>query len=230
VLDIASGTGEPALEAAERVGPAGSVLGFDFVAAMLDFAREKAAGRGLRNVEFRVSDGEALDAPKGTFDRATMRWGLMFMPDPQACLTRVHAALKPGGQLALTCWAPPEENPWASVPTAVLRRHLDFPVPPPDAPGLFAFANPERLKMTIAAAGFQDVKVEKVVFTMAAFPTGAELTTYQLELAGPIAAIFAKLPAEKQASVKDEIAREVERVGGVPVKLPGATWLATARA
>jgi SAM-dependent methyltransferase len=230
VLDVASGTGEPALEAAARVGPTGNVLGFDFVAAMLELAREKAASQGLRNVEFRLSDGEALDVSPGTFDVATMRWGLMFMPDPLACLRRVHAALKPGGRLALACWASPEENPWASVPTAVLRRHLDLPVPPPDAPGLFAFADPERLRATIGHAGFQDVTVEKVAFTMAAFPTGAELIAYQLDLVGPIAAIFNKLPAEKRADVTAEMAREVEKVGGVPVKLPGATWLATARA
>jgi SAM-dependent methyltransferase len=230
VLDIASGTGEPALEAAARVGPTGSVLGFDFVAAMLEFAREKAASQGLRNVEFRLSDGEALNAPQGSFDVATMRWGLMFMPDPLACLRRVHAALKPGGRLALTCWASPEENPWASVPMAVLRRHLDIPVPPPNAPGLFAFADRERLRATIAEAGFRDAMVEKIAFTMAAFPTGAELIAYQLDLAGPIAAIFNKLPAEKRADVTAEMAREVEKVGGVPVKLPGVTWLATARA
>ena len=60
VLDIASGTGEPAIPIAERVGPKGHVLGLDFVEDMLAFAREKAAAKRLQNVEFKAVDGEAL--------------------------------------------------------------------------------------------------------------------------------------------------------------------------
>jgi SAM-dependent methyltransferase len=230
VLDIASGTGEPALEAAVRVGSTGSVLGSDFVAEMLDFAREKATKRGLHNVEFRLSDGEALDVPAATFDAATMRFGLMFMPDPVACLTRVRQALKPGGSLTLTCWASPDENPWASLLIDVLRRHIDVPNPPPGTPGLFAFADPERLRATLSGAGFRDVKVEKLSFTMVDFPSGAAFVTYQMDLAGPIAHLFAKVPEEKRAAVKDEMAREAEQTGGIPVRLLGLTWVATAHA
>jgi len=230
VLDVASGTGEPALSAAQRVGPSGSVLGLDFVPEMLDFAREKAEKRGLKNVEFRVSDGEAIDVPAGTFDAATMRFGLMFMPDPHACLSAMHRALKPGGSLAIACWAGPDENPWTSLVGDVLRRHLDVPAPPPGAPGLFAFADPQRLRTALTGAGFHDVKVEPLAFTMADFPTGEAFISYQLDLVGPMAQLFAKLPEAKQAAVKDEMAREVERAGGVPVRLGGVSWIATARA
>jgi enediyne biosynthesis protein CalE5 len=101
VLDVACGTGEPAIPAALRVGPNGRVFATDFVAGMVDFAREKAAAAGLRNIEFRVMDGEQLDLPWATFDAATLRWGLMFMPDPTACLQRIHRALKSGARLAL---------------------------------------------------------------------------------------------------------------------------------
>jgi SAM-dependent methyltransferase len=230
VLDVASGTGEPALEAAARVAPGGSVLGTDFVAEMLDLAREKAAQRGLHNVEFRLSDGELLDVPAASFDAATMRFGLMFMPDPVAALTRMHRALKPGGSVVLAVWAAPDENPWASLLIDVLRRHLDVPAPPPGAPGLFAFADPDRLRATVTAAGFHDVKVEKLSFTMADFPTGKAFVAYQMDLAGPIAQLFAKLPEAKRSAVTDEMAREAEQVGGIPVRLLGLTWIATGHA
>jgi ubiquinone/menaquinone biosynthesis C-methylase UbiE len=98
VLDIASGVGEPALAIAGQVGPAGSVLGTDLAAAMLAFARENAAARGLSNVEFRCMDGEVLDVPPGSFDVVTMRWGLMFMPDRVAVREGAGRDAVAGGQ------------------------------------------------------------------------------------------------------------------------------------
>lgn len=71
VLDVACGTGEPAIPAAERVGPTGRVLATDFVDGMVAFAREKAAAASLRNIEFRVSDGEH---PRDRFVTAGSTW------------------------------------------------------------------------------------------------------------------------------------------------------------
>jgi SAM-dependent methyltransferase len=212
------------------VGATGQVLGLDFVEEMLAFAREKAASLGLKNVEFRRMDGEELEAPAGSFDAVTMRWGLMFMPDPVACLKRALGALKKGGTFTTTCWAAPEKNPWASLPLAVLKRHMEVPTPPPGAPGLFAFADPSRLRTTIEAAGFSDVQVEPVELNMCDFDKGAEYVAYTLELAGPIAVLFHQLTKEQQSQVAKEMAGEAERIGGGRVVLPGLTWLATARA
>lgn len=58
VLDIASGTGEPGLPAAQLVGPSGYVVLTDQSSEMLAVAREKALAQGLKNVEFRVLDAE----------------------------------------------------------------------------------------------------------------------------------------------------------------------------
>src|SRR5690349_7569314 len=79
VLDIACGTGEPALTAAEQVGPAGHVLGTDFVEGMLAVARAQAMRRELANVDFRRVDGEELEVRAGAYDAVLIRWGLMFM-------------------------------------------------------------------------------------------------------------------------------------------------------
>src|SRR3972149_5483185 len=65
VLDIASGTGEPALPAAEIVGPGGRVVLSDQSEEMLAVAREKAEARGLTNGEFRTVDGGELGAEGG---------------------------------------------------------------------------------------------------------------------------------------------------------------------
>jgi len=231
ILDIASGTGEPALLAAERVGPGGRVLGTDFVEGMLELARHKAAARGLRNAEFRRVDGEELDAAPGSFDAVLIRWGIMFMPDPQACLARAHAALRPGGRIAVACWGPPDRNPWAALPIAVLKRHMEVPTPPPGAPGLFSFADPARLRGALETAGFTGVAVDDVSVEFGGpFDDGASFVTFTTDIAGPIARLFGKLPDEKRREVIGEVARECEsRRSGGKIVLPGSTWLAHAR-
>ncbi len=231
VLDIASGTGEPAIPAAHLVGPHGFVLGTDFVEPMLAFAREKAAKAGLRNLEFRCVDGESLQEPDASFDAATMRWGLMFMPDGPACLRAVARALKPGSRVALSCWAAPEQNPWASIPAKVMVRNGFISPPPPGAPGLFAYADPKRLDAELTAAGFRDVGVEPVELVMVSTETAEAYWDYVRELAGPLASAFAKLTLEQQRTVTSEILAEAKRASpGGRIVLKGLTWVASGRA
>ncbi len=228
VLDIACGAGEPALTVAEKVGPKGSVLATDFVEEMVGFARSKAKARAFSNIEFRCVDGEVLDAPAGTFDAVTMRWGLMFMPDPVACMRRVNDALRQGGKAVVCCWTEAADNPFVTVPLGVLKRHMEIPEPPAGAPGIFALANPDRLRGIFVDAGFRDVAIEQVTIPMADFATGAEYDVFIRELAGPVASLFVQLPADKQAVVKKEIARAAEAHSSRPgrVYLQGITHVA----
>jgi len=228
VLDIACGAGEPALTVAEKIGPTGAVLATDFVAEMISFARAKAEARQLKNVEFRCVDGEALDTPDGAYDAVTMRWGLMFMPDPVACMRRVQAALRPGGKAVVCTWTEAAKNPFVTVPLGVLKRHMDVPQPPAGAPGIFALASPERLHEIFTEAGFRDVAIEQVTVTMADFDTGTEYDAFIRELAGPVASLFVQLPPEKQELVKKEIARDAEAFSAQPgrVLLHGITHVA----
>jgi ubiquinone/menaquinone biosynthesis C-methylase UbiE len=231
VLDVACGTGEPALPAARRVGAKGRVLATDFVADMVAFAREKAAAAGLSNIEFRVMDGEQLDLPAAAFDAATMRWGLMFMPDPVACLQRIHRALRPGARLALATWAAPERNPWASVPMRVLARYMELPTPVPGQTGIFAFADPDRLRRSMAAAGFEDVAIEDLDVLWAGAESGRAYFGDVIDMAGPLAVLYDKLPEERKRAYAEEVAAEAERlsVRQPGVALPGVTWVASGR-
>lgn len=230
VLDIATGVGEPALAAARRVGPRGFVLGTDFVEPMLAFAREKAAAAGLHHVEFRCVDGEALAEPPGSFDAVTIRWGLMFMPDASACLRRAREALKPGGRIAVACWAGPERNPWAALPSGILMRLAGLPKPPPGALGVFAYADPRRLEGALAEAGFKDVAVEAVDLPMIDLDTFDAYWTWLRELVGPVASMLATLPPEQQAAAAAELKAEVAKLSpGGRVVLGGTTWVASAK-
>ena len=71
VLDLASGSGEPALSVAAAVGPQGRVIATDLLREMLDIAEENASARGIKNIDFRAADAEQLPFPGHMFDRIT---------------------------------------------------------------------------------------------------------------------------------------------------------------
>jgi ubiquinone/menaquinone biosynthesis C-methylase UbiE len=225
VLDIACGTGEPAIPAAERVSPGGSVVATDFVEEMLVFAREKAARRGVSNIEFRLVDGEQLDLPAESFDAVSIRWGIMFMPDPVRCLRQAHHVLRTGGRIAVACWAQPDKNPWVSVTMGIIRRRLNAPPPAPGTPNIFAFADEARLRSVLEEAGFQVSSVEPVALTMADFDSGDEFFTFLRELAGPVTTLYSQLSPDAQREVRDEVVQAIMGADG-RVVLPGVTWVA----
>lgn len=227
VLDLASGTGEPALSIAERVGAHGSVLATDLAEPMLAYARAKAAKRGLSNVEFRVADAEALELPEGSVDAATMRWGLMFLPEPERALRNVHRALRSGGRLAVATWGTPDQNPIFQIPLSAIRKKSGKPGPPPGTPGLFALSDPTRLTGLLSAAGFRDVGVHGVPVPMKEFRSGAEYWQFQREMAGPIAQSWRELSEADRNAVDLEVAEGYDRHrGGSGMEVPGLSLVA----
>jgi SAM-dependent methyltransferase len=207
VLDIACGTGEPAIPAAEAVGESGSVLATDQAPEMLEVAREKARDQGVTNIEFRETDGEEIAVPADSFDAVTCRFGIMFMPEPVRCLQQGHRALKASGRMVVATWGPPQDNAWVSLPMGILRKYYQGPaLPDPTAPGgVFSFASEDRLKAALEEAGFGDVKVERMEVPMAVFDTAQEWWNYQLEVAGPLQTIFRQLSPEDQETASQEI-------------------------
>jgi enediyne biosynthesis protein CalE5 len=206
VLDIACGTGEPAIPAARAVGEGGSVLATDQAPEMLEVAREKAEAESVSNIEFRQVDGEELDVPAESFDAVTCRWGIMFMPEPLRCLKQAHQALKPGGRIVLATWAAPQENPWISLPMGILRKYHSEPTPDPTAPGgPFSFMSEEKLTMALEQAGFRDANVERMEVQMASFASAQEWWDDQLETTGPLKTIFSQLSPEDQEAAAREI-------------------------
>ena len=129
VLDVATGPGEPAVTAAHRVGPAGHVITTDLAPQMIALGRERAAQLGLQNIDFREMDAEALDLLENGFEIALCRFGLMYLPDPQAALERMHKLLVPGGRLVAAVRGSPQKVPFARWPLEVALRVLQVPAP-----------------------------------------------------------------------------------------------------
>jgi len=111
VLDVGCGAGAATLPAAQIVGPAGRVVGIDLSAGLLACAREKAAGQGLANVEFRIEDMTALQYPDEHFDAVVSAFSIFFVDDIEALAGELWRMVKPGGTLAITTWAPPIFEP-----------------------------------------------------------------------------------------------------------------------
>ena len=229
LLDIACGTGEPAIPAAQRVGSKGKVIATDWVADMVAFAHDKASAQGISNIEFRVIDGEALDIASASVDAVTIRWGLMFMPDPDACVARAYQALKPGGRIVIANWAGPGQTPWASVAFGAIKKHIAIPPPPPGATGLYSFADPARNRTLLESAGFQSVSVEELTVPVIDVENGAEYFAWVKDMAGPIASLFASLASDVQSKVEQDAAIDAQAQSEVSgrVRLSGATWIAT---
>ena len=155
VLDVATGRGEPAIPAAQRVAPTGRVIGVDKDESMLTMARNRADSEGVTNLELRVADAETLPGiPDGWADVALVRWGLMYLSSPRACLLAIRRALRDRGPLVLSVWVEPERVEYVSFPRSIRARYVHSPPIDLDAPGTFYYADRMRLATDLAAAGF----------------------------------------------------------------------------
>jgi len=229
VLDIASGTGEPAITAAKIVGSSGMIIGTDLVDEMLAVAREKAKKEGLTNIDFHCIDAEKLKFPYDSFDAVTLRWGLMFMPQPQDCLASAHRVLKQGGRITLACWSAQEKNPFVDVLLKTLGKYKDVPSSPPGSPGIFAFANQARLHDSLVEAGFRGVVLEKMEIDVIEVKDGLAYWETISDLAAPVMALVEEL----EDSIRLDYISEVIRVAnamkqGETLRMKGTTWIASA--
>jgi SAM-dependent methyltransferase len=100
VLDLGSGTGAVAFDAARLVGPTGSVLGLDGDEVQVRTATEGAARLGLTNVRFVHADLTTY-VPEAPVDAITARLITMYLRDPVGTLTRLAGAVRPGGVVLL---------------------------------------------------------------------------------------------------------------------------------
>ncbi len=101
VLDVGAGPGFATLDLAQMVAPSGRLIAVDESERFLRHLSERAQALGIRNIETRAQDVQALDVPAASVDVAYARWVLCFTPRPRDVVARVAAALKPGGRFAV---------------------------------------------------------------------------------------------------------------------------------
>jgi ubiquinone/menaquinone biosynthesis C-methylase UbiE len=103
VLDVAAGNGNATLAAARRWC---EVTSTDYVPALLERGRERAAAERLHGIDFREADAEALPFDDGSFDAVVSTFGCMFAPNPPRVAGELLRACRPGGRIAMANWTP----------------------------------------------------------------------------------------------------------------------------
>jgi len=155
LLDVATGTGNLALLAAEA--GADHVVGVDLTPELLAVARARADEAGLDQVEFVEGDAEALEFEEDRFDVVTSTFGVIFAPRPAVAAGELARVLTPGGRLGLTSW------PADSVPAqmgALIGRRMPQPPEPGPPPPPASWATPEALHELFAQRGI-DLTIQR---------------------------------------------------------------------
>jgi SAM-dependent methyltransferase len=229
VLDIGCGCGETTCRAARQAGPGGGALGVDLSGPMLDEARRRAARELLSNVSFEQADVQAFPFEAEAFDVAISRFGVMFFDDPHAAFVRIHQALRPGGRLAFLCWQDVMENDHLVVPFSAIARYVPLPeLGGPGRPGPFSLADPERIRESLADAGFTGISIEPVTEPMWLGTDADDATGFLQE--NPTARTMLKDADEQTVANVRQALREAlathQTADGVA--LGSAAWLVTA--
>jgi SAM-dependent methyltransferase len=226
VLDIGCGCGASTLEIARAVGPAGRVAAVDISAPMLAEGRARAEAAGIANVDWLQADAatSALDE----FDLLASNFGLMFFGDPVGAFAHVCRAASPDARMAFVCWRPLAENPWMGVPMHAASGHLPpRPKPDPQAPGMFAFADPLRISQVLTAAGWAPPQLDKLDLDLdIAAGRGLEEAVVQSTQIGAVSSWLRGQPADVVAAAIASIRKALAaHLDGASVRLPGAMWL-----
>jgi ubiquinone/menaquinone biosynthesis C-methylase UbiE len=228
VLDVGCGSGATTFAAAWRTGPAGRAVGVDISPALVELARRRAGEDGVEGVEFLLADAQT-HVFQPAFDTMVSRFGVMFFPDPVAAFANLRTALKPDGKLAFAAWRSPEENPLSQVPLRAAAPFLpETPKFEKDAPGRFAFADPDRVRRILEEAGWREIEIAPLDTEA---PLGFDdLLTMSLRV-GPLNPILKDADETTRAKVVAAVTAALEPYArdGMAT-MTSASWLVTAKA
>jgi len=231
VLELACGTGDPALEIARRVGPNGRVTATDLSPQMLDECRKNACAAGIANMDFAAVDAENLQFGRESFDRVTSRLGVMYFVDVQRALAEIKRVLVPEGIVALQVWGPPEESPYFMNAVGPFARRLSPPPPPADAPTPLRFAPPGKLVDALTAAGFRDTREDRRSMVLPWPGSPNELWQHLYDIAIPLRPLFDGLSGdERSAAIGESVAGYAKYYDGKTVNVPASIVTVSARA
>jgi len=210
VLDVASGTGEPAISLAQRVGPQGSVTAVDQSSDLLDIAAGRARNKKLLNLTTQQADAHHLPFADQSFDLATCRFGVMFFSDAQRALTELHRVLKPGTRACFAAWGPMEQPYWQTT-MKIVHRYVGGTMLQPGGPDPFRFSTAGSLSEVLSASGFHEVEgsTQHLPWT---WPGDAEeVFDYACAVAAPFRPMLERVPAEEWPVIRAEAKAAIER-------------------
>jgi SAM-dependent methyltransferase len=220
VLEVASGPGDVAAAAARRDA---IVTGVDFSAAIIELARRRHPA-----VDFREGEAEALPFAAGAYDAVVINFGLLHLMRPDRALAEARRVLRPGGRLAFTVWAPPDEAVVFGIVQRAIEAHGTLDVPLPPGPPMFRFSDPAACQGALAAAGFVAPAVTRVPLVWRIDSADALFEAMRWSTVGNAGVLRAQLP-EALGAIRAAVAREAAHFHvGDAIELPMPAVLASA--
>ncbi len=199
VLDVATGSGNTALAAARRFC---EVTGVDYVPALLERGRERAAAERLE-IAFRDGDAEKIPFADASFDVVLSTVGVMFAPDQEKAADELLRVCRPGGKIGLASWTP---DGFAGEMPKVFARY----VPPP--PGLeppALWGTEERVR-ELLGGGIGDLKGVRRTFVFRYRSVDHYMEVLQTHL-GPTREAFRSLDSAGRDDLLGDLADLVNR-------------------
>jgi SAM-dependent methyltransferase len=227
ILDVATGTGLVAVEAANRLGPGGSVLATDFLPGWEPYVRKTASEAGATNITFAAMPAEALDLPDASFDVVYCQFGLMFVPEPVRALREMRRVMRPGGRIGIVVWSVPEK-----VGLFLVSRIVGPALPPVAGeapPSPMSMGAPGLIEGLIAEAGLREIVTNRVTLFHEIVDPETEWQVWREDFVAPDGGGLASLPEGKQLRLHDEVIAAFERFrDGDVVRVPSEAVLVTA--
>ena len=223
VLDVAAGTGAVTLDAATTVGPSGRVVATDISAKMLEELRRLAAARQCSNVDVACAGAEDLDVG-AAFDVAVCSLGLMYVPSPPDAAAALHRSVRPGGRTVVSVWGERRNCGWAEIfPITDARVASEV------CPMFFQLGTEDMLARAFAAAGFADVRWQRLATTLRyASPEDALAAVFR---GGPVALAYGRFDEATRRAVHAEYLASIAAYrSGDGYAVPGEFVVAAGRA
>ena len=161
VLDIGTGTGEPALTLAKKVAPSGHVTGVDLSEKMIEIAQQIALRVRVSNATFSVMDAERLTFADDSFNLVVSRFGFQIFTNPDVAAKEAYREVKAGGEIGVTVWSTGDKVPALHV---LVGAMLEFAEPDETGylPTPYELGGPGEMVKFLRKVGFLRAKEERV--------------------------------------------------------------------
>jgi len=228
VLDVAAGSGDPALYIAQHVTE-GSVVALDSSRSTLLLAKHQADEMGLgARLRFVHADVHQLPFSGSCFDRVTCRFGIMFFADVDTALKGILRVLKPGGRAAFLAWGPFEQPFFDSTFGTILRLVPGTTIPEP-ARAMFRFATRGSIHAAVGRTGFCNALEHHLILPRIWDGSPEQLWQYQQEISTLFHPLIRAIPVTMRSRVDEAVRTGLARFqGGNKITIPVQAVLATA--